>query len=113
MHAVCGKPWEKASLILVTLTSRSDSNFERSTLASKKINRMALIQTLTVSTTAFDRTKEKFYGFRQVGKLFLRTKSLEICLKPYKFKTAMLCPRETFGFSVTLHLINLMQKLLT
>ena len=33
--------------------------------ASKKINGMALIRTLTASTTAIDRTKEKFYGFRQ------------------------------------------------
>ena len=35
------------------------------TSASKKIKRMALIRTLTVSTTAFERTKEKIYGFRQ------------------------------------------------
>ena len=35
------------------------------TSASKKINGMMLIRTLTVSTTAFERTKEKFYGFRQ------------------------------------------------
>ena len=35
------------------------------TLASKKINGMELIRTLTVSTTAFERTKEKFYGFQQ------------------------------------------------
>ena len=35
------------------------------TSASKKINGMALIRTLTVSTTAFDRMKEKFCGFRQ------------------------------------------------
>ena len=53
------------SPILVALTSGSDSNFERSNQASKKINGMALIRTLTVSTTAFERTKEKFYGFRQ------------------------------------------------
>ena len=35
------------------------------TSASKKINLMALIQTLTISTTTFERMKEKFYGFRQ------------------------------------------------
>ena len=35
------------------------------TSASKKINGMALIRTLTVSTTAFERTKEKFDGFRK------------------------------------------------
>ena len=35
------------------------------TSASKKINGMALIRTLTVSTTAFERTKEKFDGVRQ------------------------------------------------
>ena len=34
------------------------------TSASKKINGMTLIRTLTVSTTAFERTKEKLYGFR-------------------------------------------------
>ena len=33
--------------------------------ASKKINPMALIRTLTISTTAFERRKEKFDGFRQ------------------------------------------------
>ena len=35
------------------------------TSASKKINGMALIRTLTVSTTALERTKAKFDGFRQ------------------------------------------------
>ena len=35
------------------------------TSASKKINQMALIRTLTISTTTFERIKEKFYGFRQ------------------------------------------------
>ena len=38
------------------------SNFGAS--SSKKINGTALIGTLTVSTTAFERTKEKFFGFR-------------------------------------------------
>ena len=33
--------------------------------ASKKINLMALIRTLTISTTTFERMKEKFDGFRQ------------------------------------------------
>ena len=37
------------------------------TSASKKINRMALVRTLTVSTTAFERTKEKLDGFRQTA----------------------------------------------
>ena len=35
------------------------------TSASKKINRMALIRTLTVFTIAFERDKEELYGFRQ------------------------------------------------
>ena len=35
------------------------------TSASKEINLMALIRTLTISTTTFERMKEKFYGFRQ------------------------------------------------
>ena len=35
------------------------------TSASKKINGMALIRTLAVWTTVFERTKEKFNGFRQ------------------------------------------------
>ena len=35
------------------------------TSASKKINGMALIRTLTVLNTAFERTKKKFYGFPQ------------------------------------------------
>ena len=59
------KPWEKVSPILVTLTSRSDSDFERSNFSLKKINLMALIRTLTISTTTFERMKEKFDGFRE------------------------------------------------
>ena len=59
------KTVRKVSPILVTLTSRSDSNFERSNISLKKLNRMALIRTLTVSTTAFEITKGKFDGFRQ------------------------------------------------
>ena len=34
------------------------------TSASKKINGMALIRTLTVSNTAFERRQEKIHGFR-------------------------------------------------
>ena len=36
------------------------------TSASQKINGVALIGTLTVSNTAFKRTKEEFYGFWQI-----------------------------------------------
>ena len=35
------------------------------TSVSKKIYLMALIRTLTVTAAAFERTKEKFYGFQQ------------------------------------------------
>ena len=38
------------------------------TLASNKINLMALIRTLTISSTTLERMKEKFYGFRQTVK---------------------------------------------
>ena len=56
------------SPILVTAyTSRSDSDFERSNVSLKKINLMALIRTLTISTTTFERMKEKLYGFRQTA----------------------------------------------
>ena len=53
------------SPILVTLMSRSDSDFERSNVSLKKLNLMAFIRTLTISTTTFERTKEKLYGFQQ------------------------------------------------
>ena len=35
---------------------------DRTSASKKKINGMALILTLMVSTTAFERTKEKLYG---------------------------------------------------
>ena len=35
------------------------------TSASKKINLMAIIRTLTISNTTFERMKEKFEGFQQ------------------------------------------------
>ena len=36
LQAVCGKPWERMSPILVKLTSYSDSNFERSNISFKE-----------------------------------------------------------------------------
>ena len=48
------------------------------TSASKKINEMALIRTLTVSTTAFDRTREKFCGFRQTVNMSLNSPAAAI-----------------------------------
>ena len=59
--------------VLVMLTSRSDSSFERSNISLKGNKGLALIRTLTVSTTAFERTKEKFYGFRQTELVMLLT----------------------------------------
>ena len=35
-YTVCGKPWGKVSPILVTFTSRSDSDFERSNFSLKE-----------------------------------------------------------------------------
>ena len=44
---------------------------------SKKINLMVLIRTLTISTTTFERMKEKFDGFRQT------VKSINVDLKNF------------------------------
>ena len=57
----------KVSPILVTLTSRSDSDSERQ---SQEVNLVALIRILTISTgtTMFERMKKKFYGSRQTSK---------------------------------------------
>ena len=38
-YSVCGKPYERVSPILVTFTSRSDSNFERSNISLKENKR--------------------------------------------------------------------------
>ena len=55
----------KVSPILVTLTSRSDSDFKRSNISFNE-NKLDDIDLSSDSlTTAFERTKEKFYGFRQ------------------------------------------------
>ena len=40
------------------------------TSASKKTNGMAFIRTLTISTTAFKRTKQNFSGFRQTAMFY-------------------------------------------
>ena len=61
------KTIERVSPILVTLTSRSDSDFELRTSASKKIDQIVLIWTLLVLTIAFERAKKKQYGFQQTG----------------------------------------------
>ena len=63
-------------MILVTFTSRSNSNFEQSNISLKENkqdgvdynSKMELITTLTVSTIAFGRMKEEFDGFRQTVK---------------------------------------------
>ena len=58
------------SPILVTLSHTVILISNDRTSASKKINLMALIRTLTVSTIAFERKKEEPYGFRQTEFLF-------------------------------------------
>ena len=55
----------KVSPILVTLTSRSDSDFESSNVSLKENKPDGVNPTLTISTTTFERTKEKFDSFRQ------------------------------------------------
>ena len=54
-----GKPWERVLPILVTPTSHSDFNFERSNIGFKENNQMALILVPANLTTALERTKEK------------------------------------------------------
>ena len=62
------------------------------TSASKKTNRIALIRTLTVLTTAFGRMKEEFNGFRQTVKptrklpiLCLSNKNYDVTSHRYKW----------------------------
>ena len=56
------------------------------TSTSKKINRMTLIRTLMVSTAAFERTKEKFYGFRQTVWFVI----LVLCIRGYYLDSSKL-----------------------
>ena len=68
-YSACGKPWERVSPILITLTSRNDSNFEQSniSLQENKWNGVDLNSTGPTAAfeTRFERTKEKYYGFQQ------------------------------------------------
>ena len=64
-NSVCGKPWEKVSPILVTLTSRSDSNFERSNMSLKDNNRDCVDSNSNGFDYSVRKNKGKFYGFRQ------------------------------------------------
>ena len=58
---------------------------------------MVLIRTLTVSTTAFDRTKEKFYGLRQ-------TEQVKVILVYRNAHHAKSSPgNETFLYGMTMH----------
>ena len=57
----CHRFWLRLRHVVVLISNNRTS-------ASKKINGMALIRTLTVSTTASEMTKRKFYGFRQTVK---------------------------------------------
>ena len=66
------------SLILVTLTPRSDSDFERSHISVKENKLDGVDLNTNCLTVAFDRTKEKLYGFRQTVLVeFFKVKSLE------------------------------------
>ena len=47
------------------------------TSASKKINLMALIRILTISSTTFEKMKEKFDGFRQTAGFSLGLDDME------------------------------------
>ena len=57
----------------------------------ENINGMALIRTLTVSTTAFERRKEKFYDFRQTvlgyvsDRMFANLSIIELIQNSSKF----------------------------
>ena len=57
----------KVSPILVTLTSHSDYDFERSNISFKENKPDGVDLNSNVVTTAFERTKEKFYDFRQTA----------------------------------------------
>ena len=74
-RSVCGKPQGKCHRCWLRLRHAVILILNDRTSASEKIKRMALIQTLTVSTTAFERTKEKFDGFRQIA-----FSELNVCL---------------------------------
>ena len=65
MYTVCGNRRKECHQFWLRLRHAVILISNDRTSASKNINGMALIRTLTVSTTAFERTKEKFYGFRQ------------------------------------------------
>ena len=47
------------------LTSHSDSNFERSNISFKENKPDGVDPNSKVSTVAFERNMEEFYGFRQ------------------------------------------------
>ena len=64
-HFSLRKPYEKCYRFWLRLRHAVILNSNDRTSASKKLIGMALIRTVTVSTTAFERTKEKFYGFPQ------------------------------------------------
>ena len=53
------------SPILVTLTSPSNSDFERSNISFKENKPDGVDLSSNSLTTAFESTKEKFYGFWQ------------------------------------------------
>ena len=68
------KTVEKASPILVTLTSSSDSDVESSNVSLKEnkpdgVNPNSNDTLLRSNSTTFERMKEKFYGFRQTDQL--------------------------------------------
>ena len=65
MYTVCGNSRKECHQFWLRLRRAVILISNDRTSASKNINEMALIRTLTVSTTAFERTKEKFCGFRQ------------------------------------------------
>ena len=53
------------SPILVMLTSRSDSDFERLNISFKENKPDGVDLNSSSLTSAFEKAKEKFYGFRQ------------------------------------------------
>ena len=64
-YAVCGKLQEKCHRFWLRLHQAMILISKVRTSASKKINQMALIRTPTISTTTFERMKEKLDSFRQ------------------------------------------------
>ena len=80
LHTICGKPKRRVSPVLVTLSSRSDSNFERSNISLKENKRDDDDLNFNILDYCVRKNEGQFCGFRQTAHEHMQQSGLTVLI---------------------------------